>query len=149
MLLGALAAAAPAGAETRTVEFRGEAARVPASWPIYRLAKHPRMCVRLDRRAVYLGTPSRSQRCPARGAGRRVAIVIDGRDAAVSALAPVAGPAVFTGLGFDACTAPSPRAMRTWRASSPYQAVGVYIGGINRACSQPNLTSRWVAEQVA
>jgi hypothetical protein len=63
--------------------------------------------------------------------------------------APVAGPAVFTGLGFDACTAPSPSAMRAWRRSSPYRAIGVYIGGLNRGCSQPNLTARWVGEQVA
>ena len=27
--------------------------------------------------------------------------------------------------------------------------VGVYIGGLNRACSQPNLTASWVREQVA
>jgi hypothetical protein len=39
--------------------------------------------------------------------------------------------------------------MRAWRTSSPYRAIGVYIGGVNRACSQPNLTSRWVSEQVA
>jgi hypothetical protein len=38
--------------------------------------------------------------------------------------------------------------MRAWRRSSPYRAIGVYIGGLNRACSQPNLTSRWVEEQV-
>ncbi len=36
--------------------------------------------------------------------------------------------------------------MAAW-ASSPYRAVGVYIGGVNRACSQPNLTSSWVATQ--
>ena len=37
--------------------------------------------------------------------------------------------------------------MAAW-AASPYRAVGVYIGGLNRACSQPNLTADWVAEQV-
>jgi hypothetical protein len=62
--------------------------------------------------------------------------------------APVAGPSVFTGLGFDACAAPSSSAMAAW-AESPYRAIGVYIGGLNRACSQPNLTTAWVAEQVA
>lgn len=36
--------------------------------------------------------------------------------------------------------------MTAW-GSSPYRAVGVYIGGANRACSQPNLTPEWVAEQ--
>jgi hypothetical protein len=38
--------------------------------------------------------------------------------------------------------------MTAW-ASSPYRAVGVYVGGANRACSQPNLTATWVGEQVA
>jgi hypothetical protein len=47
------------------------------------------------------------------------------------------------GLGFDACTAPSRPAMSAWLAS-PYRSVGVYIGGANRGCSQPNLTSSWV-----
>jgi hypothetical protein len=36
--------------------------------------------------------------------------------------------------------------MAAWK-SSPYRAVGVYIGGANRACSQPNLTPEWVAAQ--
>lgn len=61
----------------------------------------------------------------------------------------IAGPARFTGLGFDACAAPSSQAMAAWRRSSPFRAVGIYIGGGNRACSQPNLTASWVSEQVA
>ena len=36
--------------------------------------------------------------------------------------------------------------MNAW-LSSPYRAVGVYIGGINRACAQPNLTGSWVNTQ--
>jgi hypothetical protein len=143
--------AAPAAA--KVIEFRGHAVRVPADWPVYRLADHPHMCVRLDRRAVYLGAPSRDQRCRANAIGRRRAILVDpnarARARASSATAParLSGAADFTGLGFDACTAPSSRTMSAW-ASSPYRAVGVYIGGINRACSQPNLTSAWVGEQI-
>ena len=38
--------------------------------------------------------------------------------------------------------------MSAW-GSSPYRAIGVYIGGLNRGCAQPNLTSAWVREQVA
>jgi hypothetical protein len=56
--------------------------------------------------------------------------------------------AVFGGLGFDACSAPSPNAMAAW-AASPYRAIGIYIGGANRACPQANLTSTWVAGEVA
>lgn len=33
--------------------------------------------------------------------------------------------------------------MSAWRAS-PYKSVGVYIGGANRGCAQPNLTKTWV-----
>jgi hypothetical protein len=34
--------------------------------------------------------------------------------------------------------------MQAW-LQSPYRAVGVYIGGINRGCDQPNLSSGWVS----
>ena len=148
--------AAPAAA--RTVHFGGQSVHVPAGWPVLRLTEHPRLCVRLDRRAVYLGTPGRSQRCPAEAIGRRRAILVEPGTArraraGASALAPpapepVSSPEAFTGLGFDACAAPSSRAMSAW-ASSPYRGIGVYIGGANRACSQPNLTAAWVGEQVA
>jgi Domain of unknown function (DUF1906) len=55
---------------------------------------------------------------------------------------------VYTGLGFDACSAPSAAQMAAW-GESPYRAVGVYIGGTNMACSQPNLTSAWVGAETA
>jgi hypothetical protein len=115
------------------------------------------MCVRLDRRTVYMGTPSAQQSCPADAMGRRRAILVEPRSGAAASALPraraSAGTAarsgtVFTGLGFDACTAPSARSMNAWR-ESPYRAVGVYIGGINRGCSQPNLTPEWVAAQTA
>ncbi len=56
----------------------------------------------------------------------------------------VVGTKAFTGSGFDTCAAPSLSTMDAW-LSSPYRAVGVYIGGNNRACSQSNLTSSWVS----
>jgi hypothetical protein len=63
--------------------------------------------------------------------------------------AAATGPgAVYTGLGFDACSTPSAAQMSAWSAS-PYRALGVYIGGANMACSQPNLTAGWVAAQSA
>lgn len=113
--------------------------------------------MRLDRRAVYLGRPSSQQNCPADAMGRRRAILVEPRSgASVSALPRTRASSsrasrsgtVFTGLGFDACTAPSARSMNAWK-ESPYRAVGVYIGGINRGCSQPNLTPEWVAAQTA
>ncbi|HKB51496.1 MAG TPA: DUF1906 domain-containing protein [Solirubrobacterales bacterium] len=148
----------PAGAYAKTIHFGGEAVAVPAGWPVYRLAERPRMCVRLDRKAVYLGRPGAHQRCPASVLGRRRAIVVDpgararaararGRASRVSP-AHLSAASGYTGLGFDACTAPSRRSMSAW-ASSPYRAIGVYIGGLNRGCSQPNLTASWVEEQTA
>jgi hypothetical protein len=155
--LAALAAAllaAPGGAAAqprKVIHFRGHTYRVPASWPVYRLARHPTMCARLDRRAVYLGTPGSGQSCPAHAAGRRRAILIGARPqpraSAATAAGPVARASAFKGVGFDACAAPSGRAMSAWRSSTAYRAVGVYIGGTNRACSQPNLTSGWVTKQ--
>src|SRR5580693_8013806 len=58
-----------------------------------------------------------------------------------------AGSTDFTGKGFDACTAPSAATMHTWLLRSPYRAVGIYIGGSDRACAQPNLTASWVSQQ--
>ncbi|MFF3766688.1 glycoside hydrolase domain-containing protein [Streptomyces sp. NPDC001922] len=51
----------------------------------------------------------------------------------------------YTGPAFDACSAPSLDAMKAWK-ESPYRAVGVYIGGVNRTCTQPRLTASWVTE---
>jgi hypothetical protein len=61
---------------------------------------------------------------------------------------PSAPGQVYTGLGFDACTTPSPTTMADWGAS-PYRALGIYIGGANMACSQPNLSAAWVSQQSA
>ena len=57
--------------------------------------------------------------------------------------------ASYTGQGFDACTAPSAAVMKTWLRLSPYRAVGIYLGGADRACAQPNLTAGWVRLQQA
>ena len=64
-----------------------------------------------------------------------------------SAAARGARAAVYTGYGFDACSAPSLSTLASWQAS-PYRALGIYIGGTNRACSQPNLTAPWVTSVV-
>jgi hypothetical protein len=56
--------------------------------------------------------------------------------------------AVFTGLGFDTCSAPSRAHMSAW-LHSPYRAVGIYIGGVTEACAQPNLNRTWIHEELA
>jgi hypothetical protein len=46
--------------------------------------------------------------------------------------------------GFDACAAPSSSIMQNWWTFSPFTSVGVYVGGANRGCAQPNLTASWI-----
>ena len=53
----------------------------------------------------------------------------------------------YRGLGFDACAAPSAAYMSAWLRQSPYRAVGVYIGGADEACAQPNLTAGWLRRE--
>ncbi len=155
----ALALIGPPAVSAATIHFDGRTVEAPAGWPVYQLAQHPGMCVRLDRKAVYLGVPSPDQRCPAAVVGRRRAIVVDpsaaarrreAREARRSAPHTRVSPTTqFEGLGFDACTAPSSSTMSSWLRSSPYGAIGVYIGGLNRGCTQANLTSSWVSRQTA
>lgn len=64
------------------------------------------------------------------------------------ASAPAQPGQVYRGLGFDPCSTPSSGQMSAW-SSSPYRAVGVYLGGTNLACSQPNLTAAWVSRESA
>lgn len=54
------------------------------------------------------------------------------------------GGGAFNGKGFDACTAPSSSAMQAWWSNTPWNFIGVYIGGAVRGCSQPNLTAAWM-----
>jgi hypothetical protein len=222
--LGVASAGQPAA--LKTVRYHGYVVRVPRSWRVFDLRKDPRVCVRFDRHAVYLGRPGSQQLCPAHAVGRTEAILMQpasaavaraiahsaaassadrvahiegsattfvarnagvlvtatwsrhaavvaraldraslpttrvahagaasGRPAVVTARAKSApatahaAAATFAGLGFDACSAPSPAAMTAW-GSSPYRAIGIYIGGVNAACAQPNLTAAWVAGEV-
>src|SRR5436305_10078176 len=77
VLLGLFAAPAMA----KTVHFGGRSVDVPSHWPVYRLTDQPRMCVRLDGPAIYLGTPGANQQCPSNAMGRRRAILIEPRSA--------------------------------------------------------------------
>ena len=54
-----------------------------------------------------------------------------------------ASATMYTGQAFDTCTAPPLTTMQAWMAS-PYRAIGIYAGGENRTCAQPELTPDWV-----
>jgi hypothetical protein len=75
---------ASVAASLRTVEYLGYRLAVPSSWPVYRVGKGSTICVRFNRHAVYLGTPSLTAHCPRNPIGRTEAILVE----------PVAGPSV-------------------------------------------------------
>jgi hypothetical protein len=52
----------------------------------------------------------------------------------------------FLGGAFDTCAAPSAATMDTWWGASEFKAVGVYLGGVNRACPMGNLSAPWVQQ---
>jgi uncharacterized protein YraI len=77
-----------------------------------------------------------------------LAIVMAPLSAKAEPTTPVTYPAwasatMYTGQAFDTCTAPPLTTMQAWIAS-PYRAVGIYVGGENRTCAQPELTPAWV-----
>jgi Domain of unknown function (DUF1906) len=196
------AAAATAEPGLRLVTYDGYSFKVPAGWRVVQLDQHQRACVRFDRHAVYLGTPSQSQICPSRLLGTTEAMLVepdpghathisewsavsrqvnviahgihitatfDGHRSQIDRILASAGlprpvkdpPAVqqtpwlpagvtnYHGRGFDTCTAPSRSVMQTWWSDSPYAAIGIYIGGSDAACSQPNLTPAWLRNTAA
>ncbi len=86
------------------------------------------------------------------GVAARLAVVVVIAAAALPALLASAAPsrstALYSGPGFDTCSAPTTATMQSWLAS-PYRAVGIYIGGVNRACPDGNLSPTWVSGVVA
>ncbi len=73
----AAGAASPARVRVRVVQYRGYQVRVPASWPVYRLAADPSRCVLFNQHAVYLGSPGAAQSCPPRAFGRTESLLIE------------------------------------------------------------------------
>ncbi len=68
-----------------------------------------------------------------------------GAPAPLASAAQAGAGAVYKGLGFDPCEAPTTSQMRAWR--SAYRATGIYIGGTNEGCSQSTLTPSWVRRE--
>jgi hypothetical protein len=142
---GAAASPGPGGADvTRRVNRTGVS--VLATWN-----HQPRIVERAlgfrSLSSMLAGTPASPAPSPdawLRPSGVRASAA---RSAAVTTAASAATPGeIYTGEGFDVCSTPSTSHMTSWD-SSPYRAIGVYVGGTNRACSQPNLTSAWVTAE--
>ncbi|MGZ4259872.1 MAG: hypothetical protein ACXVR0_06060, partial [Solirubrobacteraceae bacterium] len=86
----------------KVVRYHGYVVKVPRSWRVYDLAKDPRVCVRFDRHAVYLGAPTAQERCPAHAIGRTEAILLQLANATIRralthSTAPAAAAAVPQG----------------------------------------------------
>jgi hypothetical protein len=94
------------------------------------------------------GLIERAVGAPTLGALRRRSRADAGGVAARARASSIGAGGVYTGLGFDVCSTPSSNAMAAW-GSSPYHAIGVYVGGANMACSQSNLTAAWANEETA
>ena len=100
--------------------------------------------------------PAPTVQAPSAASAMRPSVSFAAAQPAAAAAAPTeaaqaaaAGPQAGNGIdhGFDTCTTPSAGEMSAWRSSSPYRTIGVYIGGEDMACSQPNLTAGWISQQ--
>ena len=81
-------------------------------------------------------------------AGLLTAAMLTASSAGSSAASSDPSPGTYYGLGFDARSAPASDLMAAWLGTSPYRAVGIYIGGVNRSDEvQPQLTPAWVSIQ--
>lgn len=69
-----MAVAAGTPSSDQEVSYLGLHFTVPASWPVIDLG--PTTCVRFDQHAVYLGTPSQTQNCPAGLVGTTEALLV-------------------------------------------------------------------------
>ena len=76
-------------------------------------------------------------------AGTIAAAVTGGMGASIRVQA-----SLYSGGAFDTCTVPSNATLNAWLAG-PYRGVGIYIGGVNRACANTNLTPTWLANTLA
>ena len=84
----------------------------------------------------------------ASGIAVAVALALLGGTGAGLAASGGAKATTFSGYAFDACNAPKPETLQAWLAS-PYRALGIYIGGVNRACANAQLSPDWVATAVS
>ncbi len=140
-------APAPAASSAR-LRLTGPApARMPVPAPAGSAASTTPGAARSSGPAAPVGAPpagtsaSAGSLTPASAAGQTGSAYVAG-----AAVGAPAGSASIGGAlpGFDTCTAPSLPAMQAWR--SAYSVVGIYIGGLNRACDQSNLSVPWVRQ---
>jgi hypothetical protein len=76
LISSASALSATSGSKWQNVTYNGISFKVPASWPVINLTRHPKACPRLDLHAVYLGKPGPNPLCPAGLVGKTEAVMI-------------------------------------------------------------------------
>ena len=133
-------AAAGAG-PARSVRYLGRTFTIPRDWRVIDLAAHPHQCVRFDRHVLYLGAPGRVQDCLTGLVGATGAMLVQ----------PSARRAVPRAVDYpvDRMITVVTRRITVTASYSSDRAVGIYIGGSDRACAQPDLTASWVRQQQA
>jgi hypothetical protein len=107
----------------RVISYAGYRFTVPRSWPVTRLDRHPRTCVRFDRHVVYLGPASANQDCKANAVGATEAIQIGpgpARSARRAWVDPVASRITATAprIAINATYSADPAAVRLILASA-------------------------------
>jgi len=74
-----------------------------------------------------------------------IALMVPSSTPPAEASVPGTATSILGRVWFDACSAPSYGDMVQMWNNSPYYAIGIYIGGENRSCSQSQLTYNWVS----
>jgi hypothetical protein len=97
VICGIAAPADAAAASHRQVSFGRISITVPAAWPVISLSRDPAACPRLNRHAVYLGTPGPDPACPAELTGRTTAVQLMPVDPASPDLRSATKSAVIDG----------------------------------------------------
>jgi photosystem II stability/assembly factor-like uncharacterized protein len=58
----------------------------------------------------------------------------------------IQGSVIGSGHGFDMCEIANAGQLQTWRNSSPYVSVNLYIGGVMRTCANSGLSSSFLTQ---
>src|SRR5207248_1034491 len=109
-------------------------------------AADPGTCVRFDRHAFYVGQPGSGQSCPSGLIGSTGAVLVAPAPAGAQPSSATEDPVAHRIV----VSAPRITVTAAYRNDRPQVlAIGIYIGGSDRACAQQNLTAAWVSQEAA
>lgn len=160
-----------------TYSYDGSTVTIPSGYKLEGKKNSDAECQRLDKKVVYIEDEI-GDNCPAKVIGNRAIVIskqqinrgtrsknlfvyrydqeklhsrnsyaeIDNRNFAPQPLPRAATADLYN--GFDTCAAPSLQKLQTWKKYSPYNTIGIYIGGKNRGCLQQNLNYQYLLSLV-